>query len=543
MHPSLPPKPNTGLHTKPTQLKPLNAPLSRTQQDTYFQALPPQPVHGPVSTVAHFSNAHGYQPIVHANAGQWYQQPNLMAYSAPMSMNGGYNTYGGMSSSSRMSNPIVNPYAPHINYNILPLNSRGEPTAYGQALATSVSSQGPPGWNGAGTTGPSRCGHAGCLFRGNHKDVEVHRMDRHLIFPSGWEDQQKKRKRANEDDDLSEEQIAAKRAGVATIQGTALVLDTPEAVQAWIAERKKRYPSARRVEEKERALQEAKDRGQILPNDGQRKRKAFGGDANSARGGARGRGGSMRGRGGSNVWSTSHAEHKSTVHDTPPNPRDPPASSGERLQDGGWGTRGPSLHQTMQSTLPKKPMLVKTMSTAVPDVDGSDGDSSSGSDVDPVMDAISSRSLPSTENKALLTSGMSGEDDREDTGAEEDPNEEPDAEQGSILDNPRPKNDTSMTTKVSLRPPKRKSPPQPRRVNRGPFNNRPSLLRNLLLPDIRTTVSNLSQAIRFLVANDFLEGVEFRPGQAANPLIEVVGEMAGIVETPNLDTKDTNVPS
>jgi len=39
-------------------------------------------------------------------------------------------------------------------------------------------------------------------------------------------------------------------------------------------------------------------------------------------------------------------------------------------------------------------------------------------------------------------------------------------------------------------------------------------LRALLAPDIRATVSNLSQAIRFLVANDFLEGVETRPGEA-----------------------------
>lgn len=53
----------------------------------------------------------------------------------------------------------------------------------------------------------------------------------------------------------------------------------------------------------------------------------------------------------------------------------------------------------------------------------------------------------------------------------------------------------------------------------------------LLLPDIRTTVSNLSQAIRFLVANDFLEGVELKPGQAANPLIEVVGETSAPVRS------------
>jgi len=35
-----------------------------------------------------------------------------------------------------------------------------------------------------------------------------------------------------------------------------------------------------------------------------------------------------------------------------------------------------------------------------------------------------------------------------------------------------------------------------------------------LLPEIRVTVSNLSQAIRFLVDNDFLENVELKPGEA-----------------------------
>jgi len=34
------------------------------------------------------------------------------------------------------------------------------------------------------------------------------------------------------------------------------------------------------------------------------------------------------------------------------------------------------------------------------------------------------------------------------------------------------------------------------------------------LPEIRNTVSNLSQAIRFLVDNDFLENVELKPGDA-----------------------------
>ena len=44
----------------------------------------------------------------------------------------------------------------------------------------------------------------------------------------------------------------------------------------------------------------------------------------------------------------------------------------------------------------------------------------------------------------------------------------------------------------------------------------------LLLPEIRMTVSNLSQAIRFLVDNDFLDNVELKPGQANEKMIEVI---------------------
>ena len=37
------------------------------------------------------------------------------------------------------------------------------------------------------------------------------------------------------------------------------------------------------------------------------------------------------------------------------------------------------------------------------------------------------------------------------------------------------------------------------------------------------TVSNLSQAIHFLVENDFLENVELKPGEANEKRIEVLG--------------------
>ena len=38
------------------------------------------------------------------------------------------------------------------------------------------------------------------------------------------------------------------------------------------------------------------------------------------------------------------------------------------------------------------------------------------------------------------------------------------------------------------------------------------------------TVSNLSQAIHFLVQNDFLENVELNPGDADEKLIEVLDD-------------------
>jgi len=53
----------------------------------------------------------------------------------------------------------------------------------------------------------------------------------------------------------------------------------------------------------------------------------------------------------------------------------------------------------------------------------------------------------------------------------------------------------------------------------------------LLLPEIRVTISNLSQAIRFLVDNDFLQNVELKPGQAVErnkiQILAVDGDKVG----------------
>ena len=40
--------------------------------------------------------------------------------------------------------------------------------------------------------GNSRCSHPGCTFTGSAKTVEIHMMDRHLIYPPGWDKRKKK---------------------------------------------------------------------------------------------------------------------------------------------------------------------------------------------------------------------------------------------------------------------------------------------------------------------------------------------------------------
>ena len=83
------------------------------------------------------------------------------------------------------------------------------------------------------------------------------------------------------------------------IPGTGVTLNTPEAIDAWLAERRKKWPSKHLVEEKKRKAQEAAERGEIDPNELTarcRKRQRVGDDSweHENRGGGRGRG---RGRG------------------------------------------------------------------------------------------------------------------------------------------------------------------------------------------------------------------------------------------------------
>ena len=110
--------------------------------------------------------------------------------------------------------------------------------------------------------GPHRCTRAGCSYSAHSKkDIENHMMDRHFIFPPGWNE----RKGPKADGDVaslvlysytlfSHPRAYSLKFSCMFMQMFPKKLDTPEAIAEWIAERKKRWPSLRRKEEKVRLL-------------------------------------------------------------------------------------------------------------------------------------------------------------------------------------------------------------------------------------------------------------------------------------------------
>jgi hypothetical protein len=73
--------------------------------------------------------------------------------------------------------------------------------------------------------------------------VEQHEGDRHLLFPNG---------KPNERSEEEERYLAnLKKNGIKPmIQGTGILLESEEDIAKWIAERKRKWPTRGRVEEK-----------------------------------------------------------------------------------------------------------------------------------------------------------------------------------------------------------------------------------------------------------------------------------------------------
>lgn len=216
------------------------------------------------------------------------------------------------------------------------------------------------------------------------------------------------------------------------ILGTTVSLDTPEAIEQWIAERKKRFPTASRVEEKQKNIEEARKRGQLdlgVTRFPKRQRLDGDGDGYRGRGRDKGRGDRGRGRGRRGMGrGGGHSEHKVAGRTSEPTPE--------------------CLSQTPAATVSGvKPEDVSEQKPRVVD-HSSDSDSDSEPEVlsskptEPVIDelAVTAEALDST-----LT----------------------------------PSNHAPHDPVVKNRPTRKHPPPQPRRPPRNPFAERPSLLRNV----------------------------------------------------------------
>lgn len=143
--------------------------------------------------------------------------------------------------------------------------------------------------------------------------------------------------------------VTARHRKLVPIQGTTVVLDSPEQIEAWVAERKRRWPSAPRVEEKKRKMEEAVARGQLSLEDsglaGRKRRRTDEGNATPDRGrgrgtarGARGRGRGVesgRGRGVDSGWRGRGRGMASQLPQRPPLPTSESSSSSDQSDDDG----------------------------------------------------------------------------------------------------------------------------------------------------------------------------------------------------------------
>lgn len=119
--------------------------------------------------------------------GAYYSSHYAQAYMQPLA--GSSTTPQGYSISSTY-NPSASHYPPRNEIRKQEIGGSRPSVGFPTSHRT-------PSWYQAGN---SRCTQANCAFTGSQKTVEVHMMDRHLIYPPGWE---KRKKRDDWDTDPS----------------------------------------------------------------------------------------------------------------------------------------------------------------------------------------------------------------------------------------------------------------------------------------------------------------------------------------------------
>ncbi|WVQ71103.1 hypothetical protein IAR50_000628 [Cryptococcus sp. DSM 104548] len=512
------------------------APYQQYQsQGQQGHGLPARPAFAPSN--AGPSNQPAYPPAqsytVYPQQGFYPAQSAYGGYQANMS--GGYPAGGFYpmynQAASVMGNFQQRPMQPAANaegysYSSAYLSSQpsssGDRSTGGDPPAKKQRTNHPPASAGPSTKAWRNCSQAGCKFVGPGDQVEIHEEDRHLIYVPG-----KKVVRSEE-----EERFARQKGPLPPIQGTSITLNTPEDIEKWIAERKARWPSAKRVQEKEEERKSAIERGEMPENGRGKGRKLapaamaeeWGREArpmedrrerDGTRGRGRGRGGA-RGRGGRTGGDEGRAEVKVG--------RDP-------------GQQNESVATTSDAVGAASLPALGGYDSAR---DGSSSDSSSSSESSSESDSSDSESeyedddtKPSTAKAPAPT-------------APSKPICKFFAKAGRCKFNDKcrfahvaPEGAAAPRVGATTQKPEleKKEPKQPMQKRANPFE-RPSILGALLANPIHNTVSQLSQTIRFLVANDMLRNVELRPGQAEDEEREKIKVVVvGDGETPNTDEK------
>jgi Nuclear fragile X mental retardation-interacting protein 1 (NUFIP1) len=243
------------------------------------------------------------------------------------------------------------------------------------------------------------------------------------------------------------------------ILGTNVRLDTPEDVAAWIAERKRRWPTAARVAEKKRKLEEALANGGLLPDHlalmGGKRFRPFSSssDADVTR---MGRG---RGRGGGRGRGFSGSRGRGRVH--------------------GIGAARGGINRSAETALPSRPPTVNDTVPPRPPSAVAPHLSSDDDDDDGAPEVVSAKRPP-----GIVAYGSSSDAEPEKSETVND-HPQPELTIPSILRSAgagatAPADQLSTRAKTeSVNCPRRAPPPQPKKPPRNPFAARSSLLRNV----------------------------------------------------------------
>jgi hypothetical protein len=260
-------------------------------------------------------------------------------------------------------------------------------------------------------------------------------------------------------------------------------LDTPEEIAAWIAERKRRWPTDARVAQKKRKLEQAMANGELHPDHlalmGGKRFRPQSSDANVT-GTRRGRGGGpfgfggSRGRGrgrGRGAYGRNRVPERSAA-------RDDITSSAPTL---------PSSTAVRDTGLPQRPSVPSAPSES--DADAAShlvsGDNEDDDDDDAAPEVMSAKRPP-----GIVSYGSSSDAELEKPDAVNDqPEPTITSSSRSGPDAVSASQQSSLPKAESANRPRRAPPPQPKKPPRNPFAARPSLLRNVSASIVATLLS------------------------------------------------------